>query len=970
MRKNFLVWTIIMIFCLSLGNLGFYASAVQAANTQTFAQELAKIYPFVDDADKIAVDEARTRLSNLSEQQWDTVLGIGTSNTMLTPQVINKFGDQATARAALVDFAKGLGKVYYSSSEAELTNNLDNFKAEFRESFWTLFGTDITFNDFYNFLVAAREKMPAVINGSITTLAFGSDAEVVAVIPDITKEAMDQVMADSSYSEFDNKFIENGWTTNKLVDQQKKLADIIDPGHNAELGMIKALVRSETKLSTSINQPVTVSVGQEVPHALTIFGKSATNIVEWKSSNSQIVSVTENPATDNYVITAIAPGTVIITAFRDVDANQAANDGDWLFKYEVTVSGVQNSNANLAELSSSSGRLFPAFDPDRSNYTVLLPSDYSGAVPVISAVPANALATVNITQATAVTGSETQRTAIVSVVTQNQTNQKTYRITFVKKTEVANIKTDGTATNVPVSESSQNFEVPAIAPADINNVSLSFNVPIDAENPTVSFQTQTSGGNVSALLPEVEVTAVRQIGGVQKSISLSIPSGTTVTAPAGSNWDGTIALPSVISLPSATVPGTAAVVLELGAGNVELQFDKALRLLLPDQAGKAAAYIRNGILTTISRVLSADTQVVADSSLGTGEDGKINAAADLAIWTKHFTEFLAYTPTPSGGGGGGGGGAAVISSNSIGQNGGTVTALGVSVLIPANALSSDIKVTIEKVNKTGLPVPVNSELISEVFDISKDMAGKFDKPVTISIAFDKNKADSSKQDLSVCYLDTSSNQWVKLDNLKLDFSKNVASGDVDHFTKFAVIATLKAAVQEPVLSDIQGHWAEQYIKSLVQSGVMTGYPDGSFKPDNKINRAEFATILVNAYKLTPKNDIVFDDIRGHWAQEYISTVASYGIVKGYGANRFGPEDLITREQMAVMIVNAAKLKQSKLAGNFADQAQISPWALESVYIAASEGIISGYPDHTFKAKGQAARAEAATVIFKTLQLKQ
>ena len=77
------------------------------------------------------------------------------------------------------------------------------------------------------------------------------------------------------------------------------------------------------------------------------------------------------------------------------------------------------------------------------------------------------------------------------------------------------------------------------------------------------------------------------------------------------------------------------------------------------------------------------------------------------------------------------------------------------------------------------------------------------------MTFDKSKVDTTKYDLSICYLDEKENKWIPLDNVEIDLDAGTVSGKVLHFTKFAVIATEKAAkVEEPkpiVLSDIQGH---------------------------------------------------------------------------------------------------------------------------------------------------------------------
>ncbi|NMA62582.1 MAG: S-layer homology domain-containing protein, partial [Syntrophomonadaceae bacterium] len=197
--------------------------------------------------------------------------------------------------------------------------------------------------------------------------------------------------------------------------------------------------------------------------------------------------------------------------------------------------------------------------------------------------------------------------------------------------------------------------------------------------------------------------------------------------------------------------------------------------------------------------------------------------------------------------------------------------------------------------------------------------------------------------------------------------------------KFAIIATEKPGVidkeqPQPVekdkkaidLKDIQGHWAEKTIKELVASGAVSGYPDGTFQPNKTITRAEFSTILVKAFNLETKTGKVFNDTAGHWAKDNIATAQAHGIVSGYSDTTFGPNDNITREQMAVMIVKAAKLSESAAGKTFADSSQISTWAQKAVATASENQIINGYPDNTFKPKASATRAEAATVIVKAL----
>ncbi|SES83844.1 S-layer homology domain-containing protein [Natronincola peptidivorans] len=172
--------------------------------------------------------------------------------------------------------------------------------------------------------------------------------------------------------------------------------------------------------------------------------------------------------------------------------------------------------------------------------------------------------------------------------------------------------------------------------------------------------------------------------------------------------------------------------------------------------------------------------------------------------------------------------------------------------------------------------------------------------------------------------------------------------------------------------DIVGHWAEKYIKELVVLGSISGYGDGTFRPENNITRAEFVTILIKALDLELRGEKVFNDTQNHWAKKYVAAALAHGIASGYDDTTFGANDLITREQMAVMIVKAMKLE--KLANVdkkiFADNEDISSWARSYIEIASSYGIFSGYTDNSFRPQANAKRAEAATVIVKALATKK
>jgi uncharacterized repeat protein (TIGR02059 family) len=322
------------------------------------------------------------------------------------------------------------------------------------------------------------------------------------------------------------------------------------------------------------------------------------------------------------------------------------------------------------------------------------------------------------------------------------------------------------------------------------------------------------------------------------------------------------------------------------------------------------------------------------------------------------------------------GGAGAAAEQEIGRDGGTINEYGAIIVIPAASFNQSIKVAVQKITDVSdLPMAAKSILASDVIEITKDQDGSFDKAVTITLTFDKSKVDTSKYDLIICYLNEEENRWIALDNIKVDLAAATVSGEIKHFTKFAIIAVEKAQASLPLspgelvnLSDIQEHWAQPAIAELISLGAIGGYPDGTFKPDQGISRAEFASILVKALQLEQKQGKVFNDTAGHWAQDAIATAAAYGIVNGYSDTSFGPDDSITREQMAVMVVKAAKLAEVKEGKAFADGNKISAWAGNAVATASQNQIINGYPDNTFRPQNNASRAEAATVIVKALQL--
>jgi uncharacterized repeat protein (TIGR02543 family) len=199
-------------------------------------------------------------------------------------------------------------------------------------------------------------------------------------------------------------------------------------------------------------------------------------------------------------------------------------------------------------------------------------------------------------------------------------------------------------------------------------------------------------------------------------------------------------------------------------------------------------------------------------------------------------------------------------------------------------------------------------------------------------------------------------------------SQGTADGAPMSFT-----TTAAATPTAPSFSDVpSSYWAYNAISSLSSQGIASGYPDGTFKPDNDITRAEFCAMLVKALGLTGSGTgSSFTDVApSDWCYGSVNTAVYAGLVYGIGDHLFAPNALVTREQMAVMVAKAMGDKAPAVNGTeldaFSDKADVSDWAVTGMEEAVKAGIVSGITPTTLAPLSNATRAEAAAMIYKLL----
>ena len=172
------------------------------------------------------------------------------------------------------------------------------------------------------------------------------------------------------------------------------------------------------------------------------------------------------------------------------------------------------------------------------------------------------------------------------------------------------------------------------------------------------------------------------------------------------------------------------------------------------------------------------------------------------------------------------------------------------------------------------------------------------------------------------------------------------------------------------LTDIEGHWAQKSIETLIKNRVISGYEDGSFKPDANITRAEFVTMMVKAFGFGGDAQISFSDVPPtSWAYSYIKSAYAAGLITGYEDGSFGADDIITREQAAVIIHRAVNTKITLPEGvsSFTDISEFSAYASRAILDLAGAGLISGTGDSLFSPKQNTTRAQTATLLNNALE---
>ncbi|WP_052487014.1 cadherin-like beta sandwich domain-containing protein [Gordoniibacillus kamchatkensis] len=776
------------------------------------------------------------------------------------------------------------------------------------------------------------------------------------------------------------------------VDVQKtvtiNIASVNDPSssllsNNADLTDLKVNGTTVTGFESNNTGPYSVSI----PNSLTW-----ADITYSKSDSHASVAVTGD------VYLPVGENTVTVTVTAEDRTKKV---------YTVNVTRTEaSSNADLRNLTLSNGELSPSFEPGATAYTAAVPFSVSSLTVTASVYDSDATMTVNGVAAAsgqpsvAINLSVGSNPVDIVVAAQNGTT-KVYQV-IVSRDQSAT--SGGSAPSMPLSGnsdlSSLMLSSGELSPAFATGITAyAASVPYPVSMLTVtagvydSKATVMVNGSVIASgqpssivnlkvgtnLIDILVTAQN---GMTKAYKVTVTRGLSPTTdgstpsmlPSGNADLNSLTLSSG-ELSPAFAPGsivyTATVPNSVSSLTVTANvYDSNATLAVN---GNAAA---NGQASSVVylNVGTNPINIVVTAQNGTTKTYRVTVTRGQSATSRGDTP----SSSPSGN---------IVTATDgkltlpSGETGNVSLGNAVRVVIPKGATDKELKLSIEKVTDTQNLFTHNEVPVSPIFEILKNFSENFSKPVTLTFVFDLNTLKNNQR-AAVFYYDEINKGWVEVvDGVE---NGNHITVKVNHFTKFAVFAVDKAddistkgsspGMEKSInFSDMNGHWAEASIMQAIRSGIVSGYPDGTFKPDASVTRAEFAVMLMNALK--PQGDgasLTFTDKAkiGAWAQKSVEQAVYAGIITGYEDSTFRPDAEITRPEMAAMIAKAlGQSIEEKAVTGFADDRDIPDWAKGAVAAMKKRGVIEGKGANAFAPGDKTTRAEAVTVLQKMLAQK-
>lgn len=295
--------------------------------------------------------------------------------------------------------------------------------------------------------------------------------------------------------------------------------------------------------------------------------------------------------------------------------------------------------------------------------------------------------------------------------------------------------------------------------------------------------------------------------------------------------------------------------------------------------------------------------------------------------------------------------------------------------IPTDADLSDLDLGVT-MDSDGIPVNVINAITGERDSVQMTLAhdGEFGFTMTLSAPLGKKNAGLWA---NLYHYDENAEAMRFEVAAEIDDDGNAAL-PMSHASQYAIVIDDHShAAEEPAnlpFTDVNDNdWFSDVVRYVYDKGLMTGTSDTEFSPNLTTTRGMIVSIL-NRLEGGPTAEAAgFTDVAdGDWYADAVNWAASEGIVAGYEDQTFRPNDPITREQLAAMLMNYAAWKGEDVSAradlsSYNDAASVSSWAAETVQWAVAEGLISGMPGNLLEPQGSATRAQVAAILERFLE---
>lgn len=217
------------------------------------------------------------------------------------------------------------------------------------------------------------------------------------------------------------------------------------------------------------------------------------------------------------------------------------------------------------------------------------------------------------------------------------------------------------------------------------------------------------------------------------------------------------------------------------------------------------------------------------------------------------------------------------------------------------------------------------------------------------------------------HYDTTRKQMLFETAAQVDSSGNVAL-KFTHASEYAIVLD-ESSHELPFTDTAKGAWYQGAVEYVYRNSIMTGTSGTTFEPNAPLSRAMVAQILYNLEgQPAVEGESTFADASGHWAVNAIAWAQQTGVVNGYEDNTFRPNRAASREELAQMLYNYAKVKGYDLTASgdltaFPDGSKVSSWAEAAMAWANGNELINGHDDGTLQPGGDSTRAQAASILM-------